>query len=242
MVTPSGRVVILDFGLITELFPERLGQAEQISGGTPARIARRNIGRTPLRSQRLVRVGATLYESLTGHLPFKGDPLEVLLLKREVDPPAPADLAPEVPADLNAICCGLLCRDPARRLSGREALSRLGSAEDPSSRADRALEPSAETPFVGRKRELELLDGALRTVGCGRAAAIYVSGPSGIGKTALVRSFLARVTDRPDVVVLAGRCYEHESVPYKALDGGGRQPFPIRRVAAAVGGRQRAPA
>src|SRR5207248_6906678 len=41
-----------------------------------------------------------------------------------------------------------------------------------------------------------------------------------VGKTALVRTFAARLaqTDR-EVVVLSGRCYERESVPYKAVDG-----------------------
>src|ERR1043166_3883384 len=44
-------------------------------------------------------------------------------------------------------------------------------------------------------------------------------GISGMGKTALVRQFLrtARDADR-HLVVLAGRCYEQEAVPYKALD------------------------
>ena len=45
------------------------------------------------------------------------------------------------------------------------------------------------------------------------------AGPSGIGKSALVRSFLGRLSMRDEVIVLSGRCYEHESVPYKALDG-----------------------
>jgi predicted ATPase len=53
----------------------------------------------------------------------------------------------------------------------------------------------------------------------GHAAAVYVWGPSGIGKSALVRSFLGRLSTRDEVIVLSGRCYEHESVPYKALDG-----------------------
>jgi hypothetical protein len=46
-----------------------------------------------------------------------------------------------------------------------------------------------------------------------------VSGPSGIGKSTLVRRFLGQIVASHDVVVLSGRCYENESVPYRALDG-----------------------
>ena len=46
-----------------------------------------------------------------------------------------------------------------------------------------------------------------------------VSGPSGIGKSALVRYFLSQIAGPDDAIVLSGRCYENESVPYKALDG-----------------------
>src|SRR5262249_5926846 len=49
-------------------------------------------------------------------------------------------------------------------------------------------------------------------------ALICLRGRSGSGKSALLDRFLAEVAGREDVLVLAGRCYELESVPYKALD------------------------
>ena len=45
----------------------------------------------------------------------------MLRRKRETDPCPPAEIAPDVPEDLNAICMGLLRRDPMQRMTGQEA-------------------------------------------------------------------------------------------------------------------------
>jgi hypothetical protein len=68
-------------------------------------------------------------------------------------------------------------------------------------------------PFVGRERHLRALHDALGQVRTGKPIL------AGIGKSALVRQFLeqVRATDSK-TVILSGRCYERESVPYKALD------------------------
>ena len=71
----------------------------------------------------------------------------------------------------------------------------------------------------------------------GGAAAVSVYGPSGIGKSALVRRFLSQFGTRDDVVVLSGRCYENESVPLQGARRRRRRPEPLSRVDSAPAGR-----
>ena len=47
---------------------------------------------------------------------------------------------------------------------------------------------------------------------------MLVSGKSGEGKTALIEHFLKPLRQDRAVVVMSGRCYDRESVPFKALD------------------------
>lgn len=73
--------------------------------------------------------------------------------------------------------------------------------------------------FVGREHHLATLRHALAETRTGKSVIVHVIGASGMGKTALVNHFLRTVQEsEPDVLVLSGRCYEREEVPYKALD------------------------
>lgn len=72
--------------------------------------------------------------------------------------------------------------------------------------------------FVGRR---ELLDELHDAVVASRRGPVFarLRGVSGMGKSAILDRFLQELDDRmPHAVVLSGRCYVQESVPYKALD------------------------
>ncbi len=121
--------------------------------------------------------------------------------------------------ELDALCMALLAIDPRARPNGREVLARLGAGEA-GEIALTSTSSAHQPPFVGRRRELELLDAAFEDAQAGAPVAVLVEGESGVGKSALVRRFLdALAATERGVIVLAGRCYERESVPYKAFDG-----------------------
>ena len=215
LVTGDGRVVILDFGIIADM-TSRHG-ADAIRGGTPAYLSPEEAaGQVPSEASDWYGVGATLYEALTGVLPFSGTVTDVLERKQTADPPAPVDLFPEaVPPDLSAISMGLLHREPEKRLDDRAVRRALKREVQEPQPAIRAAAP--DMSFVGRHRELQVLNDARQQAEHGGVRAVAIYGPSGIGKSALVRQFLDNLNR--EAVVLAGRCYENESVPYKGLDG-----------------------
>ncbi len=70
--------------------------------------------------------------------------------------------------------------------------------------------------FVGRERELGELGRAAADTRT-RGVTVLVRGKSGLGKSTLMRRFLRELGDR--AVVLEGRCFEREQVPFKMLDG-----------------------
>ena len=220
LVDPDGRIVLLDFGLVTDLTADAL-RADDDDGsvvGTVAYMAPEQASSSPLsEASDWYGVGAILYEALAGRVPFFGRSLQVLMDKQQYDPPPPRQLVPSVPEDLDALCSALLRRRAEQRPRAKEVLRRVGSASAEKMRGDSSWSRSRGSTFVGRDAHLDALTRALAETERGESVTVCVHGSSGMGKSALVRNFLEQAA-RDDAVVLAGRCYEHESVPFKALD------------------------
>jgi len=207
LVTRTGRVVLLDFGLIAEP-----GQVEQRAVGTANFMAPEQASGRPIGPPAdTYAVGVMLYRAMTGASPFTGTAEEILNQKVRFEPRRPSELIAGIPDDLDALCADLLRREPEARPTGREILERLGAVEPP---------PAAPVTagFVGRADELAFLDRAFADAVAGRAVAVLIEGDSGVGKSALVRELTDRLVADGRAQVLAGRCYERESVPYKAVD------------------------
>jgi len=217
LVTREGRVLLLDFGLVSDFGPDQVASAHLV--GTPAYMSpEQGSGRPLSEASDWYSIGVILFEALTGVRPFRGEFLEVLVQKQNEKTPAPRELVATAPEDLDRLCEALLRRHPESRPAEAEILRalRLGT---PRVEEEPALRPAREAPFVGRASHLELLRQAFRAMKDGRSATVYVRGASGMGKSALVRRFLNEIAGSdPNVVILAGRCYEREAVPYKALD------------------------
>ncbi len=220
LVTDEGRVVLLDFGLIVDVERNAWLTGADQAIGTPAFMAPEQTGGGRVGPEAdWYAVGSALYLALTGRVPFGGTSSDMLLEKQRREPPPPSAIVSGVPADLDALCVDLLRLHPASRPTGDEVLRRLAVESEQESRVHVDTAPAHGTPFVGRERELALLDEAFAQTRQGRAVVVRVHGESGVGKSALVRRFTERLVATQGAVVLTGRCYESEVVPFKAVDG-----------------------
>jgi serine/threonine protein kinase len=178
LVTPQGRVVLLDFDMVTHFGPESLRGADQNhSVGTPHYVSPEQFWNKPPLSPATdwYSVGVLLFEVLAGELP----PIqEILRSKQRGTFPGLDALTSIAPADIQVLVRSLLDFNPERRmgeLDVQRAAYGVAAAPEPEDAVNRT---AAGTPFVGRAREmgcaaLDLPGDALRhSVDCVRRGRI----------------------------------------------------------------------
>lgn len=206
----DGRALLLDFGLAAVM-----GSADPAGSqivGTPAWAAPEQLWGGPVGpSADWYAFGAVLHHLATGAAPWSGPPALIASRKLGGAGPLAARLRAVLPEDLADLVVGLLAPRPEDRpapATVRRVLGDVAAGSRPLAR------PSG---FIGRRRELDTLAQAFRRTLTGAASIVRVTGPSGIGKSALVERFLAGLP--AGATVLRGRCHPYEHVRFNALDG-----------------------
>ncbi|WP_434044092.1 MULTISPECIES: AAA family ATPase [Sorangium] len=229
------QVKLLDFGIASSLpleataasVPEGIeGTLAYVSPEQTGRTARAIDARTDLYS-----LGVTLFEALSGRLPFtERDPLALVHAHLAKEPPALDEVAPDVPPGLSAITARLLAKNVDRRYQ-----TARGTAED----LERALRawrergtverfPLGDKDFsrwlrlpdvlVGREHEREQLGAAFARAAQGAVELVLIGGPSGIGKTALVRTVYGDIAQAGRGLLISGKHDQlARSTPYAAM-------------------------
>ncbi len=231
LVRTDGRVVLVDFGLVTELHHQTIRNSKRDSNDDASQATFAALGTFPYMSPEQAAghelsaasdwyaVGVILFEALTGGRPFAGTATEVLRQKQQAVAPRASDQAPQVPEDLDLLCAELLSREPAMRPQATEILARLAPTSSAVSGQSQQLDSSPEhRGLVGRSSQLAQLNDCFQQCLAGNCVVAHLYGPAGVGKSMLAMEYLNRLSRESDCLVLSGKCYEQESVPYKAVD------------------------
>jgi hypothetical protein len=230
----NDEVRLTGFGIASRLTRERQAvEPPELIGGTLAYMAPEQTGRMnrsiDSRSD-LYALGVTLYQMLTGSLPFTAvDPMDWIHCHIAKKPVPPCERVVNVPPIISAIIMKLLAKTAEERYQTAAGVERdlrhclaewaqgslvdfpLGQEDVP----DRLLIPER---LYGREREVEALLASFdRMVKSGAPELVLVSGYSGVGKSSVVNE-LHKVLVPPRGLFASGKFDQYKrDIPYATV-------------------------
>ncbi|ADO72242.1 Sensor protein [Stigmatella aurantiaca DW4/3-1] len=234
-----GEVRLIDFGLATLLSRETPGPLRpNLIEGTLRYISPEQTGRMNREIDHradLYSLGITLYELLTGQVPFTAaDAMELVHLHIAQQPVPPHRVDPSIPRPVSEIVLKLLAKMAEDRYQSALGVKadleaflqtwRRGEGSLPMEWADflpgqKDISHRLHLPqtLYGRTEPLDLLMKTLERAARGRAELALVGGESGVGKSVLVHELKRSVPDRRAHFVSGKFDLLQRDVPYASL-------------------------
>ncbi|NLV26800.1 MAG: AAA family ATPase [Methanomicrobiales archaeon] len=225
----TGRIYLIDFGLATISTGSIIADHDHPKGSfthmAPEQTGRMDCGYDTRAD--LYTIGVTLYELLTGTLPFsETDPVALIHSHLTKIPVSPSDRNPKIPRQISAIIMHLLEKDPENRYQTAEGLvsdlekclldirekGRIKQFEIGISDYSGIL--TFPKKIYGRKKEIEQIKIITSRISSARTELLLVKGYSGIGKTTLVQEIRPFVQKNGGVFI-SGKYHQFQEIrPY----------------------------
>ena len=176
-------------------------------------------------------LGIVFYECLSRQLPFPySDSISLIYSHIAQEAPSVRTLNPAVPAALAAIVHKMMAKNGRDRYqSARGILADLQKCSDLLGLGDEErmfplgggdISDSLYLPehSFGRENELDQIVDILENPSPDRFSAIWISGPSGMGKTTLMQAVKARLAGRSDIYFISGTYKNYSrNVPFAGI-------------------------
>ena len=230
----TGQLKLIDFGIATQLsrenspFQHPTGLEGTLAYMSPEQTGRMN--RVVDYRTDFYSLGVTLYELLTGRVPFLGtDALALVHAHIAQQPPPPHELVPEIPLPLSAVVMKLLAKNAEDRYQSapgliadlQECLRQWQTTGEivAFSLGQQEVRAQLQIPqrLYGREQNIDTLVRAFTRVSQGARELMLVSGSAGVGKTVLVREVYRPMAQQRGYSIAGKFDQFQRNIPYAAL-------------------------
>lgn len=214
LIRPDGFPVIIDFGLVTQIWTRESRESleiESIKGGTLIYLAPEVLSGAMCDARAdIYSFGCILFELLTGKPPITGQStFELLKQKMEGMSVPPSNIAFGIPDWLDRLVVKMLARHPRDRVpyadDVKTTLIQYTAAPKDIATFPKPRAYLYRSQFAGRKNEISHLRTHLDQLDAGTGKLILIGGESGIGKTRVMMK-LYRDVSRRRMLALPGEC------------------------------------
>lgn len=230
----NNQITIIDFGLAVSIPKEwtQVTNPNELQGTlpyiSPEQTGRMNRG-VDYRSD-FYSLGVTFYQMITGQLPFSStDSMELIHSHIAIIPKSPTEIIPSIPNTISSIIMKLMSKNAEDRYQSmtglihdlKYSLEQLETQKNLSffklGSKDISNYFQISEKLYGRSNEVEALLNAYDRVVKGKVELFLVTGPSGIGKSAIIQEIYKPIVKKSGYYASGKFEQFKHNIPYSAL-------------------------